>query len=211
MDIITSLQEVSYRFFHPKTFIFQGKAYEYFDHAYNTTRHNERSVEVPIILDLVKQFEGKSILEVGNVLSHYSSIPHDVVDKYEKAEGVVNKDIVSFKPKKKYDLIVSISTFEHVGWDEFPRDSKKIPRSLSHLKSLLKKGGKCVFTVPVDINDFLDKALHEHTLPITSMHCLKRISRSNVWEEKSWEQIKNSQYDSPFPNANAIVICSIQK
>lgn len=211
MDLLAKLTDLSYRYFHPKTFVFQGKAYEYFDHPYNTTRFNERSVEVPIILDLVSQYEGKNILEVGNVLSHYVDIPHDIVDKYEIAEGVVNDDIVDFSPKKKYDLIVSISTFEHVGWDEFPRDATKIPKSLKHLSTLLKKGGMCVFTVPVDINDFLDMALHDHSLPITSMKCLKRVSRSNIWEEKSWEQVKHAWYDYPFPNANAIVVGTIQK
>lgn len=198
-------------FFRPKTFIFQGKSYEYFDHEYNNTRVNERSIEVPIILDLVKDYEGKNILEVGNVLSHYASVTHDIVDKYEIADGVMNNDIAEYAPKKKYDLIVSISTFEHVGWDEFPRDATKIPKSLKHLATLLKKGGKIVFTVPIDINDYLDQAIHDHALPVTSMKFLKRISRANAWEEKSWEQVKHAWYDYPFPHANAIMVATIQK
>ena len=211
MDFRTHLSNFRYKYFHPKTFIFQGKAYEYFDHPYNTTRNNERSVEVPIILDLVHEYEGKSILEVGNVLSHYTTVDHDIVDKYEKEDGVINDDIADYSPKKKYDLIVSISTFEHVGWDEFPRDPEKISKSLRHLTTLLKKGGLLVFTVPVDINDFLDKALHEHRLPISQMKCLKRVSASNIWEEKSWEQVKHAWYDYPYPNANAIVVGMIHK
>jgi len=51
------------------------------------------------------------------VLSHYFAVKHDIVDKYEIAPSVVNEDLVNFKPGKKYDLIVSISTLEHVGWD----------------------------------------------------------------------------------------------
>lgn len=200
-----------FSFIRPKMFIFQGKSYQYFDHEYNNTRVNERSVEVPIILELLKEHEGKSILEVGNVLSHYTNVSHDIVDKYEEAESVINDDIADYSPKKKYDLIVSISTFEHVGWDEFPRDAEKIPKSLQHLTTLLKKGGKIVFTVPIDINDFLDKAIHEHTLPVTSMKFLKRVSRTNAWEEKSWEQVKHAWYDYPFPHANAIMVATIQK
>jgi hypothetical protein len=38
-----------------------------------------------------------------------------VLDKYEQAPGVINEDVVSFSPPQKYDLIVSVSTLEHVG------------------------------------------------------------------------------------------------
>lgn len=200
-----------YQLLHPKEFIFQQKKYEYFDHPYNTTRYNERTVEVPIMLEEIQQAKGKKILEIGNVLSHYIDFEHDIVDKYEKAPGVINEDIVKFKPKKKYDLIVSISTFEHVGWDEFPRDKNKIPKTLQHLQTLLNKKGKIIFTVPIAINDYLDDMLHQHSLPLTRMFCLKRVSSNNVWEEKSWEQIRYCLYDTPFPNANGIVVGVIEK
>jgi hypothetical protein len=110
-----------------KTFIFNGKTYYYFVHKYNTTWKNERAVEVPIIWDIVREHyrQGKRVLEVGNVLSHYFRIFHDVLDKYEVAEGVINQDVVDFKPAWKYDLIVSISTLEHVGWDEEPKEPEK--------------------------------------------------------------------------------------
>jgi hypothetical protein len=80
---------------------------------------------------------------VGNVLSHYFSVNHDVVDKYEKAEGVINRDIIDFHPSKEYDLIISISTLEHVGWDEDISDHKilhdpsKILRAIENLRGLL--------------------------------------------------------------------------
>ena len=44
------------------------------------------------------------LLEIGNVLSHYFKWDHDVVDKYEKVEGVINEDVVDFRPSKKYDI-----------------------------------------------------------------------------------------------------------
>lgn len=195
----------------PNTFVFQMQKYRYFAHPYNNTKENERSVEIPIILTEVKRAKRKSILEVGNVLSHYIPIHHDVVDKYEKGPGVINKDILLYTPKKTYDLIVSISTLEHVGWDEFPRDSDKIPKVLLHLQRLLADGGKIMFTVPVAINDYLDALIHEHMLPVTHLFCLKRMTQSNTWEEKSWEQIRYCLYDTPFPNANGIVVGILEK
>ena len=76
------------------------------------------------------------MLEVGNVLSHYQRVCHDIVDKYEAREGVINEDVVSFDPGRRYALIVSISTLEHVGWDENPRETDKVSRALDNLERL---------------------------------------------------------------------------
>src|SRR5689334_18303629 len=57
-----------YRIAARKTFQFQGRSYPYFFHHYNTTWKNERCVEVPIVREEMRRFEGKRILEVGNVL-----------------------------------------------------------------------------------------------------------------------------------------------
>jgi len=76
------------------------KRYLRFCARYNTTWRNERAIEIPVVYDIVAQETG-DILEVGNVLSHYFHINHDVVDKYEKAEGVTNEDIVDYSPNKK--------------------------------------------------------------------------------------------------------------
>src|SRR2546422_127317 len=81
-----------------KTFIFNGRSYRYFYHVYNKTWKNERGVEIPIFWEIVQTHQGKRILEVGNVLSHYFHIQHDVVDRYEVAPGVINQDIVVFSP-----------------------------------------------------------------------------------------------------------------
>jgi cyclopropane fatty-acyl-phospholipid synthase-like methyltransferase len=35
---------------------------------------------------------------------------------------MINEGVVDFHPSKRYDIIVSISTFEHIGLDEKPKD-----------------------------------------------------------------------------------------
>ena len=104
-------------FMRNRTFSFQQKKYNYFIKEYNTTWRTERAVEIPIVCQVIGERKGK-ILEVGNVLSHYFNFEHDIVDKYEKGEGVNNQDVTTLDLKDKYDLILSISTLEHVGWDE---------------------------------------------------------------------------------------------
>jgi len=151
----------------PGTFTLQGQTYRYFYHPYNTTWKNERAVEIPIILEKIQfyHYQGGRILEVGNVLSHYVHFQHDIVDKYDKTTGVINQDVVDFQPlseNDKYDLIVSISTIEHVGWDETPRDPKKIPLALENLATkCLAPGGEIVVTLPIGYNAYLDKLLKE--------------------------------------------------
>jgi hypothetical protein len=140
------------------TFIVRGNCYHYFDSFGNNTWHNERSVEVPIVMEMVRKYRGRNFLEVGNVLSNFFRFEHDIVDKYETARGVINEDVVDFESDKKYDLIVSISTLEHVGWDENPRDDMKIPRAIENLKTLIKsRGGTILITLPLAHNRDLDR------------------------------------------------------
>ncbi|MDF0681510.1 MAG: hypothetical protein P0116_11165 [Candidatus Nitrosocosmicus sp.] len=40
------------------------------------------------------------------MISYAMDIDHDVIDKYELMDGIINEDIVDYKPKSKYDLIV---------------------------------------------------------------------------------------------------------
>ena len=188
------------------TFTFQGQTYRYFCHRYNTTWKNERVVEVPIILEKIQSYRGGRILEVGNVLSHFVYFQHDIVDKYEKADGVINQDVVDFQPDEKYDLIVSISTIEHVGWDETPRDPKKIPLALENLTGCLVSGGEMVVTLPIGYNTYLDKLLKEDKVRFTEYYYLKRISDDNKWIEVGRGEVREAKYGTPFPNANVLFI-----
>ncbi len=87
-----------YKIFDPlKTFEFQGNTYKYFYHWYNTTWNNERAVEIPIVCKIINENIEDNILEIGNVLSHYFNIEHDIVDKYEKADGVINRGCCRFQ------------------------------------------------------------------------------------------------------------------
>src|SRR5680860_5096 len=117
-----------------KTFRFNGKTYNYFYHLYNATWRSERAIEVPIVMDFINDSQNKDILELGNVLSHYFSFEHDILDKYDKSKKVIRQDVVNFNPTKKYDLIVSISTLEHIGRDENPKDETKIEKTIEILK-----------------------------------------------------------------------------
>ncbi len=189
-----------------RRFEFNGESHPYFFNTYNFSWENERTVEVPIILEQIKKFRGKEILEVGNVLSHYLSFKHDILDKYEVANGVINEDVVSFNPKKKYDLIVSISTLEHVGWDETPKQEDKFNYAIKNLKKLSKLFGKIIITIPLGHNNYIDNLLMKGKSPFEENYFLKRVSKSNRWKEIKKEEVGKFSYGSPFPYANVLFV-----
>lgn len=200
------------RFKSTRTFKFQGNNYKYFYHKYSITWNNERSIEIPIILKIFKNYKDKKILEIGNVLSHFFYVKHDIVDKYEKGNEVINQDVVDFKPFKKYDLIISISTLEHVGWDEIPHEPFKILRAIENLKNLLNQGGKMVITLPIGHSPVLDNLLSTNQLNFSKKYHMKRKSKSNRWKEVSWNKISNIKYGTfTRYSATGIVIGVFEK
>lgn len=195
------------RFVRTKTFQFNGREYEYLYHMYNKTWKNERGVEIPIFRELLLKHEGKRVLEVGNVLSHYFPIHHEVVDKYEVGSGVINQDIVEFVPQDKYDLIICISTLEHVGWDEQPQEPIKLLRAIDHLRSVcLATSGELVASLPIGYNRYFDYLQNRGKSPFTTQHFLKRISKKNYWVESDWEGCRTSPYGRSVANALCIGI-----
>ena len=193
------------------TFTLDGHTYRYFYHPYNFTWRNERCVEVAVVLDMIKARRGSHVLELGNVLPFYSSYPHTVLDKYEQGPGVINQDVVEYKPDKKFDLIVSISTMEHVGFDEEVKQPEKILQAFDLLKDMLNIGGELMFTFPLGYNNFLDQYAMDGSLKADKIMYLKRINAIGDWHEVSADEAKSVAYGHPFSYANAVGFVSIRK
>ena len=189
-----------------RSFTYAGERYRYYAAAYNATWANERTVELPIALRIMRRYAGGRVLEVGNVLRHYVTERHDVVDKYEEADAVQNVDVLDFRAAQPYDLIVSISTFEHIGWDEEVRDPGKPVRALEHLVGMLAPAGTLLATVPLGYNPTIDKALMSGALRFDRLGFLKRVSRDNRWREATATTCGGTAYGSPYPQANALAV-----
>ena len=182
-------------------FVLGKKTYSYFSHPY------ERTVELPIAFEFIKT--GRNVLEVGNVLHHYpiQPIDRDIVDKYEKESGVINIDILEFKPNRKYDRIVSISTIEHIGYDELGTpDSDKPMKAINHMKTLLAENGSMLVTMPVGYNPAIDKMVFAESTPFDEQYFLKRVSKDNRWEQVSPAVARECRIDKPYRCANAITV-----
>lgn len=190
-----------------RTFAVGGTSYEYLVHRYHYTWLNERAVEVPIIRAALAGVGDGRVLEVGNVLGHYESAGHAVLDRYERAPGVINADVLEFEDEDGFELIVSISTLEHVGWDERPRDHDAAERAFAHLVQLLSPGGTLVLTVPVGYNPHLDEAIRGGRLGLSELRALRREERRNIWREVDPAEVWDAPYDSLLCTAHGIVVC----
>ena len=145
--------------------------------------------------------------------THAAPAAHTVIDKYEHAPGVVNADALTFSGGP-YDLIVSISTLEHVGYDEEPRDAGKAARAIENLRGLLSPGGELLATIPVGYNRELDDALRDGSLGA-------RVSYLARVGELRWKQVgarrharaprvavagTDAVYGWPWPGANVLAV-----
>lgn len=190
----------------PHSFLFCGKYYRYYNRFYNCTWYNERCVELAIALDFLYKYQGKNILEVGNVLSNYVPVDHDILDKYETKPNIIKEDVVRYKSPKRYDLIISISTLEHVGYDETPQDHKMIPFAIDNLMSFLDVGGRLLVTLPLGQNPVLDRYIDDRKVIFDEQYYLKRVSKDNQWKQAVWDEVKDTKYGQPYFAANALVI-----
>jgi hypothetical protein len=199
-----------------------GAWYRYFCHTYNDAWENERTVEVPLVVKPLRaaQRRGQSILEVGCVLPHYMKADWTVVDKFERWPGVLNVDIADFMATgHTFDLIVSISTFEHVGFDEDLRARRERSADADKLRDVilglrdhcLAAGGRLVATVPIGYNPALDVLLFEGALPFETCRFLVRWSRYNLWKEVPAAEARGVAYGAPYSCANAICLFSLCK
>ena len=189
------------------TFSFKDLTLNYLHSEFPQVRANERTVEVPIVMHYINKYRGKRILEVGNVIAQYYTIPHTVVDKYDISANVINEDIVDFWPEDRFDLIFSISTLEHVNLDKSIEVfyAKKSVKALSRMKQLCEVGGLILVTIPFGFNKSLDKLIMDGEITFNQTVCLKRIGYSE-WVEVPYREAVTVSYSSPYPAANAILV-----
>jgi hypothetical protein len=192
-------------------FEFQGERYPYLFHRYKRTWLTERAVEVPVVQTLVDRQAGGRVLEVGNVLSHYRPQNHLVVDRYERSPDVLNRDVLELQDLGPFALIVAVSTLEHVGWDEHPRDPGKAMRAVGALRELLEPGGQLVLTVPVGYNAAFDQALRDGDVPFSRVAALRRTGAGTRWEEVTVTEIWSAPYDFLLYAARGVLFAFIDR
>lgn len=189
------------------TFSFEDEVLPCFYHTYNMTWVNERMIEVPIGMKYLAAAKHGKILEIGNVLSNYYPTAHAIVDKFEVGPNIINCDILDYKPPLLYDLILSISTFEHIGFDDDVTTASrvKIPLAVNHARSLLSREGMLVLTLPIGYNPDLDALLQAGKFETLREHYLERTAY-RAWAATTKSHALKAKINRPFPYANAVAV-----
>lgn len=181
--------------------------FTYLDSWHNWTWLNERAVEVPIAQAALAAAGPSRSIEVGAVLPHYGSDSHRIVDKYEAGPGIEQLDILDLPAEPSYDLVLCVSTLEHVGWDEPSRDPELALRACEHLKQLVASGGQLLVTVPVGYHPRLDAAIRGGELEFDEVRALRCSYPSMVWREVAPASVDDAEYDELIYRAEAVLIC----
>lgn len=188
---LSILPYVYYRIKSPKYFMYNEEIYEYdTSFWYNRTWQTERAVEIPIFKKILCNYQNKKILEVGNVLSHYMKVKHIIVDKFEKYHWVINEDIIKYKSYTKFDLIISISTLEHI---------ERPDLAIDNMKSMLNKNGWIICSYPIGCNKILENIKMDRWY-------FKRVGMGYNWIQVESNQLNGVVYNHPYPCANGLVI-----
>jgi hypothetical protein len=193
------------------TFDFDGAPVPYFRHSYNWTWLNERAVEIALARRVLAQRPGARVLEVGNVLAHYLPVRHPVVDKYERAPGVRNVDVTELEPSGDVDLLISVSTLEHVGLDEDVRDPGKPARAIERLTGLLAPGGTLWATLPVGYNPGLDAAVRSGAITFDRLTALRRQPHRNRWRQVPVADVWDAGYDRLLYTAHGLLVAEVTR
>ncbi len=149
------------------------------------------------------------MLEIGNVLGHYQQISHTVVDKYEQAPGVHNVDVADLDLGTEFDLVIAISTLEHVGLDEDVQPDKPA-RAVARLREHLAPGGLLWVTHPVGYNPALDEPDPHRGHRLHRLRALRRDGRRNRWSEVPVDQVWSAAYDRLLYTAHGIVVAELR-
>lgn len=184
--------------------------------AYETTRYNnswlnERTVEVPLVRHVLAQRRPRSVLEIGNVLGHYrlealQGVEHAVVDRYEQVDDVLNEDARSYRAERHFEAVVSVSTLEHVGFDEPEQDPDGPVRALETMREHLADDGVLLVAVPLGYNPSLDDAVGDGRFACPEQFCLRRTTKDNQWVQDDVAACLGLRYGSPFSGANAVYV-----
>jgi hypothetical protein len=131
---------------------------------------------------------------------------HTIIDKYEAGPGVLNVDVIDYDPGQRFGFILSLSTLEHVGWDEQPREPDKAEAALARLGELVEPGGALLVTIPVGVHRRLERAFTAPGAPFESVTLFVKTSRRAIWKRREPADLFRYEYGAPYALANAVLV-----
>lgn len=128
-------------------------------------KYNQRFIEYPWVLDNLGSAKGRLVLDVGctgSLLDHellargFRVVGLDICEHTMRTRGqaFVKANVINTGlPSETFDVILSVSTIEHVGLNAYSQDLLSDDGdflAMKELRRLLKPGGMLVLTLPYE-------------------------------------------------------------
>ena len=161
--------------------LYESEGMTYLNHVYNNTHKNERCVEIPLALDFIT--EHPDYVEVGAVLPYYGYTTDQVIDPFD--------DLGNDKRRlQDCDLtglnVVSISTLEHIGKEDYGNQEINTHEAFEGLKQIISQAKNYFITIPVGYNKVLDEDID---WILDELNCYGLVRRNNLIEPPKWEKV----------------------
>jgi hypothetical protein len=156
-----------------------GAWYTYFFHDFNCGHANSKRTERTVELALADYWLNKveNVCEVGAVSPYYwPNRIHEIVDPGDKHPQVTSK-VSLFDCNFRNRNVLSISTVEHVGTGEYGISETRTAGEA--ITKIVNESSKCLITVPLGWNSFLDHFLRSDNLNLLDCTIAFLIRHSN--------------------------------
>lgn len=165
--------------------------------SYNSPDSNERKAELPIMFWFIENYSD-NLIEIGEVSDFYRPSKHIVYDLVKERESTIVKDAFDVDYRNKN--VVSVSTFEHIGFGDYGHQ-KEQGKAFKLLLKIIDQATNYLITFPVGYNRDLEKEIVENYIHYSI------ISRTSL---NTWKTVENDfnkyQYNSPQYAGNAIAV-----
>jgi hypothetical protein len=195
----------------PSKFKFNNIFTNHFFHEFNTNkppfRYTERTIELALADKFLKNVRG-SVTEVGAVTPYYwPGRVKEVIDPMDKSPYVTNR-IDWLEYEEEIESLLSISTFEHIGLDDY--SLKKDPsKTKVAFQKLVQIKGDILCTFPGGYNNHLDQMVFElcRQKSKLNIYIFQRGILGNNWKQVDPKEIGTFNFSyGPFWANTLIVI-----
>lgn len=191
--------------FKEKYFVFNQKEYSLFEHSFNCgyheTRMTERSVELSIAIEYLKSCQN-DVVEIGAVTPYYFC-DHKITDIIDPTDphNRVNLKTSMFHCDLRGKDVLSISTVEHIGTQEYGMNEKET--AVDAIEKIRSEAGHYFITAPLGYNQLLDEWVKENIMN-PEIRLMKRGINNH------WTEIENGVEEIEYTPlwANGLVIIS---
>lgn len=194
--------------FKERNFTFNKKNYSLYEHYFNCgyaeTRMTERSVEIALAIEYLKTCQN-NVVEIGAVTPYYfyDSKITDIVDPADP-HNRVNINASMFDCDLRDRDVLSISTVEHIGTQDFGMNEEKTV--VDAIEKIIKEARQYLITAPIGYNKLFDDWV-KNNRNSSAIRILKR-GINNYWIEvnpSNFEEWSGVKYTPLWANGLVII------